>query len=255
MEFISSVIEERSVNTTDRTVTGLITTNAIDRYGEVVEAKGMNDSAYEKNPVVLLGHNHATLPVGKNLWRKTQSKGVLAKTQFVDNDIGNELVKFYDEGFLNAFSIGFIPTKWIDGNQKDEKWIRKFTEWELLEYSAVSIPANPEALAKALKVCSAPELRTELEKHVEIDAAESYNERLDEILKEIKAQTETIRNQDALIADIQTQLKTHYISQIPDTNVEQLATKSRPSTEEIRKEVVEIVANISGIDPLKLRKQ
>src|SRR5262249_53216595 len=52
----------------------------------------------------------------------------------------------YKGGFLNAVPAGFTPLRWKDG-AKDAGYRRKFIEQELLEVSAVSIPANPNALA------------------------------------------------------------------------------------------------------------
>ena len=56
----------------------------------------------------------------------------------------------YQGGFLNAVSVGFIPIRWEDGNA-EAGYRRKYLEQELLEVSAVCIPANPNALACGLK--------------------------------------------------------------------------------------------------------
>src|SRR5205823_2028683 len=52
--------------------------------------------------------------------------------------------------FLNAVSVGFIPLSWENGSQ-EAGYRRKYLEQELLEVSAVSIPANPNALSLGLK--------------------------------------------------------------------------------------------------------
>src|SRR5207249_1170129 len=63
-----------------------ITTESPDRSQEVVLAKGMNDSQFQKNPVVTLNHCYWNPPVGKSLWRKVakdgELRGVKAKTQY-----------------------------------------------------------------------------------------------------------------------------------------------------------------------------
>ncbi|HWQ90753.1 MAG TPA: HK97 family phage prohead protease, partial [Clostridia bacterium] len=56
----------------------------------------------------------------------------------------------YKGGFLNAVSVGFVPIRWENGGE-DSGFRRKYVEQELLEVSAVAIPANPEALALGLK--------------------------------------------------------------------------------------------------------
>jgi hypothetical protein len=47
---------------------------------------------------------------------------------------------------LNAVSVGFIPIEWTE--TKDGYDI---TKWELLEFSAVAVPANQDAIAEAVK--------------------------------------------------------------------------------------------------------
>ena len=56
----------------------------------------------------------------------------------------------YRGGFLNAVSVGFIPVRWENGSA-DSLFRRKYLEQELLEVSAVAIPANPDALALGVK--------------------------------------------------------------------------------------------------------
>src|SRR5438034_9206265 len=56
----------------------------------------------------------------------------------------------YRGKFLNAVSVGFIPVRWENGGP-DTAFSRRYLEQELLEVSAVAIPANPHALALGLK--------------------------------------------------------------------------------------------------------
>ena len=62
----------------------------------------------------------------------------------------------YKGKFLNAVSVGFIPLKWENGTPGSAgipagEFRRKYLEQELLEVSAVGIPANPSALQLGLK--------------------------------------------------------------------------------------------------------
>src|SRR5262249_54431553 len=66
------------------------------------------------------------------------------------NPIAKIAHALYSGGFLKAVSVGFIPVKWEDGTAQTP-YRRKYTEQELLEVSAVAIPANPNALTLALK--------------------------------------------------------------------------------------------------------
>ncbi len=47
---------------------------------------------------------------------------------------------------LNAVSVGFIPLEWTETKEGYD-----ITKWELLEFSAVAVPANQDAIAQAVK--------------------------------------------------------------------------------------------------------
>ena len=70
----------------DRSDVSWISTESPDRTREVVVAKGMNDSQFQGNPIVTLGHAYYLPPVGKSLWRKRvrdgERVGIKAKTVY-----------------------------------------------------------------------------------------------------------------------------------------------------------------------------
>src|SRR6516164_11868134 len=47
-----------------------ITTEEIDREGEIVVARGMKDAQFKLNPIVTMNHAYCCPPVGRSLWRK-----------------------------------------------------------------------------------------------------------------------------------------------------------------------------------------
>jgi len=148
----NSSIEEKSFNDADLTITHYISTTTPDRYGDIVNPAGMDASNYTKNPVVLFGHRSNALVIGKNINLEIKDNGVSAVTKFADTDQGREIYKLNRDGFLNAWSIGFIPRKEVQ--KQDEasgKVYNHIEEWELLEYSSVPIPANPDCLNLMLK--------------------------------------------------------------------------------------------------------
>src|ERR1044071_1122395 len=59
----------------------------------------------------------------------------------------------YKGKLLNAVSVGFVPLRWDDanGSEKASRVRRRYLEQELLEVSAVGIPANPNALQLGFK--------------------------------------------------------------------------------------------------------
>ncbi len=178
------------VDTDERTVTATITTSAVDRFGEVVVSGGANLDNFTKNPVVLWVHNSHELPIGRALWlRKTKNK-IVAKIQFAAkevNEFAEQVFQMYKAGFLKAFSIGFRPdfdemrAPKPEDIKKNPEWAaasRIFFKWELLEFSAVPVPANPEALATAVKahdIAASPELLKQLGYEIEDDGSDEID--------------------------------------------------------------------------------
>ena len=124
----------------------IVSTNDVDRSGEVVDIEGIDIKNYEKNPVVMWAHDYSLPPIGKtlSLTKEKIGKKMVLKTEMEFatgiSDLAREVYNLYKGGFMSAFSIGFIPLD-EEGNT--------YTKSELLEYSAVPIPANPNALLLA----------------------------------------------------------------------------------------------------------
>jgi hypothetical protein len=57
----------------------------------------------------------------------------------------------FKEGFLKAVSVGFMPKEWELIDSEDDSFFPglRFLKQELLEFSAVPVPSNPDALMKA----------------------------------------------------------------------------------------------------------
>lgn len=186
-------ILQKEVNNEERSIKQYISTTSLDRGKDIMLPKGLDETNYRKNPVVLFNHN-GDLIVGKNLWLKKEDSGVLAKTQFANTPFADDIYILNKEGCLNAWSIGFKPRKW-DFDQ--EKQITTYTDWELYEYSSVSIPMNQDAVntAKAMiKSDMAKSLFEKQEMTIEIkNLLLSFPEdikRLDSLIKEMNSKIE-----------------------------------------------------------------
>jgi HK97 family phage prohead protease len=139
----------KEFNDAERTITAYCTTIDRDRFGDTVQPGGMKNQNYRRNPVVLWAHNYTIPPIAKSLWEKPDSKGVRMKMQFDVRDEAMEVYRLYKEGYLNAFSIGFLPIEYEQVFEGKSFTGFNFTEWELIENSAVPVPANPAALQDA----------------------------------------------------------------------------------------------------------
>src|SRR4051812_25667416 len=63
------------LNPGERSDVSWISTESVDRVGEVVISRGMNDAQFQGNPLVTLNHQYHLPPIGKSLWRKRVKDG------------------------------------------------------------------------------------------------------------------------------------------------------------------------------------
>ena len=132
----------------ERKMSFMISTAAVDRDGDTIDPKGWDLGSYTKNPVVLWAHDYSSPPVGKAVNIKSTEHGLQADVEFLPQGLDPFADKIHDmckAGFLNATSVGFR------GVEYDEAQGRKgydFKKQELLEFSIVPVPCNPEALAQ-----------------------------------------------------------------------------------------------------------
>lgn len=141
-------IDKNSVKALDETngiLEAIVTTSDVDRYNENIVTSGIETTNYiEKNPVVLYGHDYYSFPVGKTI-KLTQLKNKI-KAQFQlaieEYDFAATLYKLIKGGYINSVSIGGRVLEWSE----DYKSIMRM---EMVEFSVVAIPANPEAMITA----------------------------------------------------------------------------------------------------------
>lgn len=139
----------RAVAADKRTVDVIASTDAQDRYGEIVEQVWQLD-AYQANPVVLYAHDSRELPIGKAENIRVEDGQLVATLRFVGAEVNpraEQVWQLVQEGVLRAVSVGFIPHtyRW---EKRDDREVLVLTDNELVEISVVPVPANPEALAR-----------------------------------------------------------------------------------------------------------
>ena len=152
------VCKASEIDEDERTVTAVISTQSIDRDGEVLSSKGAQIENFQQNPVIPWSHQTFDPPIGKALWVKKGAKRITAKVRFAMTERAEEVWQLFRGKFLNAFSVGFMP---LAGHRPTPDDIKKnpdladarfiYDKWELLEFSPVTVPANAEALAIAVK--------------------------------------------------------------------------------------------------------
>ena len=137
--------------TQDKPIRFVASTATPDRYGDVVDQKGWDLRAYNRNPVVLFNHNPAQMPIGKGK-AYVENEQLMLEVEFDQkDDMAKTIEQKVRDGFINAVSVGFQPSKTIARSSlpSDHPYYGKsgsyFQASELLEVSIVTIPANNEA--------------------------------------------------------------------------------------------------------------
>lgn len=163
-----TVPEVRSFDDATRTIIFVASSEAEDRYGDIIRVKGWKTDNYMKNPVFLWGHRSGDPPIGKcvELHMEGGSKPALVqKIEFASKDVypfADTIYQLYKGKFMNAVSVGFMPLerpKPIMDKDGEETGGYEFSNQELMELSAVPIPANAEALQRAVKAVETGMLR------------------------------------------------------------------------------------------------
>lgn len=168
MEFRAYAAESNEIDSEERTIVSTISTDSVDRYKTILQPDGVMLDNYRKNPVVLCNHglgdsegiSHVSgMPIGKNLWVKVSKRKLIAKTKFLprgEDEQADKVFRLFELGYLNAWSVRMNPIEFglptsaeIRARPELAECRQIFRKWDLIEYSAVTLPANPDAVQQA----------------------------------------------------------------------------------------------------------
>jgi HK97 family phage prohead protease len=130
-----------------------ISTTSVDREGDRLLANwDLNN--YNKGGSVLWGHDYRRTPehvVAAPIATWQEGEALKSRAKFTTrevNPIGFMVHQLIEYGALRSASVGFLPKEWriVDD---DGRMGYDFEKLELLEWSVVPVPANPEALVAA----------------------------------------------------------------------------------------------------------
>jgi HK97 family phage major capsid protein/HK97 family phage prohead protease len=146
-----SILEIKSVDTKARKFSGIASTPSTDRVGDIVEP----DGAQFKLPLPFLWQHNSKDPIGWITKATADSRGIQVEGEVAHFDEPGELQnrltmawQMLKAGLVRGLSIGF---KEVESSEIKGTWGTRFTKWEWLELSAVTIPANAEANITAIK--------------------------------------------------------------------------------------------------------
>ena len=138
----------------DDVYSATIFANELSRDGVSVDIEGMDFANYQKNPVVLFAHDFSGrtesggLPIGRTIRLHRRSDGrVRAEFEFLMGDPFVERVRnAWNQGFLRGASIGWRA---IEARPSETGRGVRIVRSELIEWSIVAVPADPDALRGA----------------------------------------------------------------------------------------------------------
>lgn len=152
MQRAYSLLTIRAVKEDQRVIEGIASTPAPDRMGDIVEPMG----AKFRVPMPLLWQHDSKSPIGEVEFAKPTKDGIPFRARLQDPNtveaasLRDRLQMAWDSiktGLVKAVSIGFRP---IEYSFMDDGGIR-FLEWDWLELSAVTIPANSDAVITTIR--------------------------------------------------------------------------------------------------------
>lgn len=146
-----AIIEIKALDEQKRTFTGIASTITVDRMGDIVDPKGAKFTL----PLPLLWQHNSDQPIGWIKRVKTFEDRIEVEGEVASIDEPASLKNQLDEVWaklksklVRGLSIGFMPTKWAEIKGT---WGLEFQEWDWLELSAVTIPANSEASIQVIR--------------------------------------------------------------------------------------------------------
>lgn len=156
------VCKTLGVDEEKREVTNVISREVVDRDREIVLVRGLGLDNFRKNPVVFFMHDPLAL-IGKSLSQKLRRRAgvneMLAVTKFAETPLANEVFELQKGDFMRGASVG-LNMRTMEMRDVTPDDVRKNADFadaqafivkaELLEYSIVTVPANPDALTAAL---------------------------------------------------------------------------------------------------------
>lgn len=215
----------------------VMSTDALDRHGERVY-QDVDFTHFMKNPVVVDSHRYESIEriIGRVANPGIQEGKTVGDVEFfTDNPLGKLAQAGVEQGYINAGSIGFIPLGFDDeGN---------ITSYELLEFSMVSIPANPEAVLEGKSIDNDTEnvdevvddTVTETEED-ETEAVSEQEDAEDTETKTIKVTSQTPDTYKVLIQKLEkrNQVIKSVAKQLQETKPQTLAERKRKIYSQLR---------------------
>lgn len=176
----TSTITVKSFDHEQGIIRGIATTPKTDRDGDIVLPEG----AVFELPLPLLFNHDPNQPIGHVIEATATNAGIEIVAEIAKDATAKiaEIWQMVKAGLVKGLSIGFRPLE-----AEPISTGHKFTKWNWLELSAVTIPANPEAGIQTVKSVSI---------NTEVSPAMTISEQIQQFQAK---RAELIAKQDAMI--------------------------------------------------------
>jgi HK97 family phage prohead protease len=151
MERAYSRLEIKAFDDERREFSGIATTPSPDRLGDIVEPEGAKYTL----PIPLLWQHRSDQPIGEVYEVRVSKKGIDIKGRVFQAKQSRTLMERLDEAWesmklklVRGLSIGFNP---LESAQIKDTYSYRYLQWEWLELSPVTIPANAEGTIHTIK--------------------------------------------------------------------------------------------------------
>ncbi len=138
----------------------VIAANELSRNGDELNLRGISFKNYRKNPVVLWAHDaYEGIPIAKTVKIGHDEQGrIAADFEFNSEDeFAARVENAWNGGFIRGASIRYMPTKVVEVRNEDGSVDRlRIEESELLEWSLVAVPADPDSVRAAARAMNLP---------------------------------------------------------------------------------------------------
>lgn len=153
MVFVEINHKAISIDSNKKTATFVMSTENIDRHGDVIDQASWNLKYFKQSPMFFFQHRSDEFPIGKWLSvgfendPENPGKQMLVgtaefRTEFED---AARAFRHVEEGDMSAVSVGFIPHR-VEYDEERDCFI--LYDCELLECSLVGVGSNRQALVK-----------------------------------------------------------------------------------------------------------
>ena len=138
----------------------VVAANELSRNGDDLNLRGISFKDYRKNPVVLWAHDSwGGIPIAKTLEIGHDDRGrIVADFEFNSGDeFAARVENAWNGGFIRAASIRYTPTKVVEVRNEAGSVDRlRVEESDLLEWSLVPVPADPDSVRQAARALNLP---------------------------------------------------------------------------------------------------